>query len=142
MRLVMLLMKRDRFQTEDQIKKHIVHSKKHRPGQENPAEAELMCLFKSSRQQTWLVSTSHCVYFIVDDLKKDAPHISWSRRKEQLLDHKSRKPKFNIFPTPQNKRTGRVNLQLGDTVKGWLYSRSMYDEPAVKSYVSKLIMSP
>lgn len=135
--VVTLLGYRD-FYSEDQIKELVRQSKYFgTEGEESAASANTLLLFRTSKQQTWLVATNQRLYCILDDLRNDSPGIQWAEPRDSLLSGQHVIAK--ITTSPKSEKTGRVNI--GDRRKNWLFSKSLFkgDDVEVVSSIKRLI---
>jgi len=96
------------FWGEEEIKELIRRSKAFDSANESPSSSLSLLIFQTSKQQTWLVSTSERLYCILDDIRKPRPKIQWSSKKQSLS------PDGNyesvIVTGPKSEKSGLVDI--------------------------------
>ena len=60
---------RSDFASPEEIKEFIRRSKNFDKSKEDPSTAHPLLIFKTSKQQTWLVATPERLYCVLDDLR-------------------------------------------------------------------------
>lgn len=135
MRLAELLLNPDRFWDEEAIKQFITHSKNFDASKEVPADADALLMFETSKQKTWLVSTHERMYCILDDTRKDKPHINWSMARNRLVDGNN--VTINVNAREKSKKTGLVDIS--DQHKDWLYTKQLFSDESVVDAITGLI---
>jgi hypothetical protein len=137
MKLTELLSGRADFESKTEITQYVRNSKNFSPATEDPSKAEALLIFSTSKQHTWLVSTSERLYCILDDLRKDRPHINWSMPRSRLFDGK----KFiaNIRTREKNEVTGL--LDVTESHQDWLYTKRLFSEVPLEKRVRDLLTS-
>lgn len=123
----------ENFKSEDEIKSFIRNSRNFDKSSENPEKAHALLIFKTSKQQTWLVATEKRLYCILDDNRKDQPNINWSERRESL-----RLELDNVKSYSLDKR--KTVVDIGSKHKGWLYSRNLFPQKPVEEAINNFIM--
>lgn len=68
------------FLSFDEIKAELRKSGKYRDQPSELADARGMLIFSTSKQQTWLIATSHRLYCVIDDKRESKPEMRWSIR--------------------------------------------------------------
>ena len=85
--------------------------------------SEEIILFRTSRQQTWLIVSNTTVYCILDDKEKKSILFKWKMNKEELIDSVGNF-NLNISTGDYKGNTGTINF--GEQHKGWLYSKKLF----------------
>jgi hypothetical protein len=130
-----LLHGRDDFESKMGICRFIVNSKNFDPERENPDEAEALLIFSTSRQHTWLVATKERLYCILDDIRKDKPHINWSIPKQALVSGQD--VTVGISSRDKSQLSGLVDIS--DKHPGWLYTKRLFPISSVENEIRSLI---
>jgi len=123
------------FWAEDRIRKLITKSKKFDGSQESPDDARSLLIFRTSKQQSWLVATPERLYFILDDARKPGPHISRSDSRKSLLNQGSLAD--IVKARPHTERTGVI--EIGQGRRGWYYSRLLFTDRPIEDEVVELL---
>jgi len=123
------------FETDEGIRQFITRSRNFDPNTEDPSEAELLLIFQTSNQQTWLVATRERLYCILDDIRKDQPHINWSMPKGQLVT--DNKVTVEIVTKERRKRSGLVDISSKH--ENWLYTKHLFSESGIEDQIRNLI---
>lgn len=116
---------------------YVRKSKNFDPKTEDLTRAEALLIFITSKQQTWLVSTSERLYCILDDIRKDEPHINWSISRSRIFQDNV--PTISLEARDKTELTGF--LDIGDTHRGWLYTKRLFSEKPVQQRVLELLES-
>ena len=85
--------------------------------------SEEIILFRTSRQQTWLIVSNTTVYCILDDKEKKSILFKWKMNKEELIDSVGNF-NLNISTGDYKGNTGTINF--GEQHKDWLYSKKLF----------------
>ena len=115
------------FSSKEEIKQLITKSVNFDPQIENPVTAKTLLFFQSPKQKTWLVATPHRLYCILDDIRKDEPHINWSLSKSKIISHNTLT--LEIRSHSPSTATGRIDF--GNSHKFWLYSKHIFEDRGV-----------
>ena len=102
---------------------------------ENIDTSDILMIFKTSSQQSWLVFTEQRVYFVLDDKNETQPDVRWRRVKEKLVA--DGRVLINLKLEDKSEETGRVNI--GKMNKGFLYSKRLFYEVGIKKRIYELI---
>jgi len=124
-----------RFHSEDEIKSSIESSKNYRG--EKPKETQILLIFKTSKQRTWLVATNKRLYCILDDIRITKPYINWSMGKDSLTDNGKVSVEISIHD--KSDRTGLVDI--GSSHRGWLFTKSLFRDNPIELSIKNLIAS-
>ena len=122
------------FRPEKEIKDWITRSKNYE--KEDPNSAHLLEFFSTSKQRTYLVSTPKRMYCILDDSRKDNPHINWSIARNEL--EKDDKIIMTISTSEKTENTGLVDI--GPRHKNWLFTRSLFLQTSIANSIQQLIL--
>ena len=135
MRLFELFDDSDSFHTADGIRGYIKNSKNYED--EDTASSQVLLFFKTSKQRTYLVATNKRLYCILDDARKDNPHINWSMGKKYLVQNG--KLLISIKAHDKTRNTGLVDV--GVNHKNWLYTKELFKETSIENSINKFIVS-
>ncbi len=122
------------FRSEADIRLCIKNSKNYKG--EEPSTARLLTIFSTSKQRTYLVATSERLYCILDDARKDAPHINWSIAKGEILSNG--RMLIDIRTRDKTDKTGIVDI--GQKHEGWLFTKGLFLKKDLKASVEELII--
>ena len=125
-----------KFHPEQEVKQFIVNSKEYEEDKESPLDSEALVIFETSKQKTWLVITKERLYCILDDVRKQKLNISWSIRKNIVIEDNT--VNLKIKTKDNTARTGFVDI--GDQHKDWLYSKSLFKKQDISSEIEKFII--
>jgi len=123
----------ENFKSENEIKSFIRNSRNFEQSAENPEKAHALLIFKTSKQQTWLVATRKRLYCILDDNRKDQLNINWSERRENLEQELD-----NVKAYSLDER--KTVVDIGSKHKGWLYSRNLFPNKPVEEAINNFIL--
>lgn len=123
------------FRSDTEIKEWIRESKNY--AGEDPILAEAFMFFSTSKQRTYLVTTKNRLYCILDDSRKDHPHINWSIPKDRVMGEDGLM--FSIKAKDKSKKTGLVDI--GEKHKNWLYSKELFSSSSIESSMEDFIIS-
>jgi hypothetical protein len=126
---------REGFEACEGIVRSISGSKNFNSETENPGDADALLIFSTPKQQAWLVATSERLYGIVDDLRKDKPHINWSIPKRKLVSGENVSTK--LISRDKNELSGLIDI--GETCSNWLYTKRLFVNDHIKNQVRSLI---
>lgn len=135
MKLSELFDKNAFFRSETEIKEHIKNSKNY--NNELPGSANLLMFFQTSKQRTYLVATTKRLYCILDDARKDKPHINWSMPMNEVVDNNELL--FTLNTKEKSPKTGLIDI--GPKHKNWLFSTSLFNKSTVTSTIEKFLLS-
>lgn len=123
------------FRSEAEIKEWITESKNYQ--QEDTSKAEFLKFFSTSKQRTYLVATPKRLYCILDDSRRDSPHVNWSISKtEALCEGDLRLP---ISTRSKSRSTGLVDF--GGSHKNWLYTKDLFSSLGIEKAVTGFVVS-
>ena len=126
-----LLGRRNLF-SEEEIIAWVKNSKRYDPAKENLEEANTLLIFQTGIQQTWLVATNARLYNILDDVRKDTPHINWSIPQRRFQGPNA----LQIEARSYKERTGLVDF--GDRHRNWLYSTDLFEKKSIEESIVDL----
>tara|TARA_B100000315_G_C14442213_1_gene525235 strand:+ start:435 stop:845 length:411 start_codon:yes stop_codon:yes gene_type:complete len=121
------------FRAEKDIKSCIKNSKNYE--EEDPMSTNLLLIFSTSKQRTYLVASSKRLYCILDDIRKDVPRINWSLRRNSLKSNGQ--IIINILSRDKTEKTGLVDI--GSNHKNWLFSKKLFERLDIVSSIKNLI---
>lgn len=135
MKLDELLAGRPDFASQAEVIAFARKSKNFDPADEDLTHADALLIFSTSKQHTWLVATDKRLYCILDDIRKDQPHINWSMPKRDLVSG-------NDVVVPVNSRgksefSGLVDI--GASHPGWLFTKRLFSTKSVKESIRSLL---
>lgn len=135
MRLSEVLLGSREFYQEEGIRDAVVNCPYFDSSVENIEKADLLLIFKTSTQQSWLVFTEQRIYFVLDDKGETKPDVRWRRVKDHLVADN----RVTIDLKLENKsgKTGRVNI--GRMNKGFLYTKGLFESNSIKNAIYSLI---
>lgn len=121
------------FRSEEEIKSYISNSKKYK--QENPSDAKLLKIFSTSKQRTYLVITDKMIYCILDDARKNKPHLNWSKTRDNFFDGKN----LTVAVTTREKSTTTGLVDFGSDHKNWLFTKSLFKDISIENKLKSLL---
>lgn len=128
-----LLGRRDFYKQQEII--DIARNSKHYNSQlENLSQAEALKIFQTSKQRTWLVSTNERMYCILDDNRKEIPHVKWSIPKSNLIY--GDKVSIEIKRQNYSEKSGLVDIGQR---RNWLYSKKLFNKLTIEESIKNLI---
>jgi hypothetical protein len=136
MRFSDVLSGRSDFASRPDVIRYVENSKNFDPRKEDLADAKALLLFSTSKQHTWLVSTSERLYCILDDIRKERLHINWSMPRWRLLD---RPLTQNLTVKDNTPNTGLVDIT--EDHKDWLYTKRLFSDVPVEKQIADLVNS-
>jgi hypothetical protein len=128
-----LLGKRDLLNPEE-IAEQVKNAPEFNATKENPATANLLLLFKTSRQQTWLVVTPERLYCILDDVREPRPEVRWSIAKAEIISNGELILPISVREHSRN--SGRLDI---GSHKNWLFSKALFAAIPVQEAITALI---
>jgi len=127
-----LLGRRDFFSRNEIIT--YARKSRHYSSKENLNQAKALKIFQTSKQKTWLVSTNERMYCILDDNRKQEPHVKWSIPKSDIIDDD--KISINIKTRDYSEKSGLVDI---GTKVGWKFTKKLFTKVNVKRSIKNLI---
>ena len=137
MDLTSTVLGRRNFVSKRDIINVVRHSSNYNSGKENLKDADALLIFKTSNQQTWIVSTNERLYCILDDVRKDTPHINWSDPKEQHVSQNMVITKIRV--RDKSEKTGLVDI--GANHRNWYFSKDLFRDEGIEKRIQGLIAS-
>lgn len=128
-----LLGRRDFF-SRNEIINHAKKSKHYNFNKENLDQAKALKIFHTIKQKTWLVSTNERLYCILDDNRKEEPHVKWSIPKSDIID--SNKISIKIKTKDYSEKSGLVDI---GPKEGWKFSKKLFAKVNIKERIKNLI---
>ena len=123
------------FMSKSEITSFIRKSKHFDAQKEDPKDAGALLIFQTSKQQTWIVSTSERLYCILDDIRKDNPNINWSMPKDAIL--KGNRMTLDITTREKSDKTGLVDI--GSKHRNWLFTKWLFENTKIEDRIQDLI---
>ncbi|MBL4762056.1 MAG: hypothetical protein JKY93_05075 [Gammaproteobacteria bacterium] len=123
------------FRSDTEIKQWIRQSKNY--NNENLQSTDLLIFFSTSKQRTYLVATKKRLYCILDDSRKDSPHLNWSMSINNVVD--SDGLLFSITAKDKSKATGLVDIS--NKHKNWLFSKDLFVSKNIEESMKAFIVS-
>lgn len=124
-----------KFWKEEKIRDIVAKSKNFNQIDESVERSRSLLIFETSKQRTWLVSTSHRLYCVLDDIRKDRPKLQWSMSKTEIAPNSNYDESIKI--KPETEKTGLVDI--GTKHKNWLYSTRLFTSSGLDSDISNLL---
>lgn len=121
------------FHSVDDIKNTIKNSKNY--NQEDPKSAQVLNFFSTSKQRTYLVATSERLYCILDDVRKEKPHINWSMPKSDVKGVDGLK--LDITSRDKTAKIGLVDI--GNKHRKWLYTKDLFPSKEIKASIQEFL---
>lgn len=121
------------FRNTNDIKSAIKMSKNYEG--EDPDSAKLLKIFSTSKQRTYLVATNLRLYCILDDVRKNSPHINWSMGRGDIKD--DNRIKLNITSRDKTDKTGLVDI--GEKHKRWLYTKELFLSKNIEASIEEFL---
>jgi hypothetical protein len=118
--LIAILLGRRYFYKQKDIIDTTRNSKHYNSQVENLSQVEALKFFQTSKQRTWLVSTNERMYCILDDNRKEIPHIRWSIPKNNLIY--DNKVSIEIKTQNYSEKSGLIDI---GQIHNWLYSQKI-----------------
>ncbi len=122
------------FWGEEDIR-FLIKRSKNFTSDESPDKAKSLLIFQTSKQQTWLVSTSKRLYCILDDIRKRSPKIQWSTAKESFGSGANYIAA--ISTRTKTEKTGLVDI--GPMHKNWLYTKAFFNKVSIEKEIDALL---
>ena len=122
------------FRSEEDIKLWIKNSKNYQG--EDIRSAEILLIFSTSKQRTYLVATPESLYCILEDVRKSKPHINWSMPKKALISNGE--VAISISFRDKSEKTGLVDI--GSTHKNWLFTKKLFRDSDIASSIKEFIV--
>jgi len=122
-----------RFRSEREIRGFIIQSKGYQD--EDPDRANVLLIFSTSKQRTYLVATELRLYCILDDNRKPEPHVNWSLPRDQVAGDEA--PILDLETRDKTDRTGLIDI--GGRHKQWLFSRDLFVQQPIETQVADLV---
>jgi hypothetical protein len=135
MRLSSILLGGRSFFKEDGIRQTVKKCSYFVPSTENIDSSDLLLIFKTSTQQTWLVFTEQRVYFVLDDIRQTDPEVRWRRIKDKLVT--GNRVAIDLKLEGKSEKTGRINI--GRMNKGFFYTKHLFLGSSIKKRIYTLI---
>ncbi len=124
-----------KFWSEEKIRDLITKSKNFNSEYESIEKSDSLLLFETSKQRTWLVSTSDRLYCILDDARNERPKLQWSIMKSDLLQGSD--CESSIKTKTKTEKTGLVDF--GTKHRNWLYSTRLFTSSSLERQLSDLL---
>lgn len=125
------------FASKTDIMDYIKNSKNFDPNKENPRQSEALLIFSTSKQHTWLVASSERLYCILDDIRKENPHINWSMAKFALIS--GNQVTIQLKTRPHTDNTGLVDIS--DDHRDYLFTPRLFSDAPIEERIAKLIQN-
>lgn len=140
MKLSQLFDDQGSFHGQVEILEKIAQSANFQSDIESISDDPMLLLFKTSKQQTWLVATSKRLYCLLDDARTGELKLVWSMSKSSLVDENDSLVKFS---TRQEYKANTGLIDFGPKHKNWLYSKALFNgedpAPPISAFISNKI---
>ncbi len=135
MKLYELFQSSNEFRSLNEIKKTI---KSHPDYQgEDLENCEVLTIFKTSKQKTYLIFTNQRMYCVLDDIRKSQPRYNWSMSKRELV--KDGELNIEIIEHEKTSETGVVDIS--NKHRGWLYTKYIFRGKPISRKIRSSILS-
>lgn len=124
------------FYEKDEIINFIPNSKNYNEKYESTTKSDALLIFKTSKQQTWLVASNKRLYIILDDIRKDKPNINRSIAKNKLMDSDD-EITASIEEQQKSDKTGVLKIE--GMKKGYLFSKVLFSYDPIINKVMGLL---
>ncbi len=124
-----------KFFCETDIRNLISRSKNFDISNESPEQAKSLLIFQTSKQQTWLVSSSIRLYCILDDVRKSKLSIQWSLPKTSIGNNGNYDDAISC--RQKTEKTGYVDI--GWQHKNWLYTKQFFIQTPINEQINQLM---
>jgi hypothetical protein len=135
MSVASFLLGRRPFAERSEIIEFVKNSENYDPEKDDLSKADALLIFQTSKQQTWLVSSSERLYCILDDLRKDKPHINWSMPKATIISA----GKINLQIKTRDETVNSGLVDIGPTHTNWYFSKRLFSKVPIKKSIYDLI---
>jgi hypothetical protein len=135
MKLGEFLAGRPDFASKSEVIDSVRKSKNFDSTDEDLQHADALLIFSTSKQHTWLVSTDKRLYCVLDDLRKDEPHINWSISRRDLI--RDNQVVVSVGSRDKSEFTGLVDI--GTAHRDWLYTKRLFSTESVEGSIRKLL---
>lgn len=130
-----LFMERENFVDENLIKKYIVESKYFNPDEEDIKSVGQLLILETDIQKTYLISSNKRLYFIVDDIRRQKPHVNWSIDKSDIIANG-----HLTAPIEAKRKTSKAGiLNIGNKFTNGLYSTDLFTEETLTVRLQELL---
>lgn len=135
MKLDELLAGRPDFASQTEIINFARNSKNFDAATEDLEHADALLIFSTSKQHTWLVASDKRLYCILDDIRKDQPHINWSMPRRELVAESN-----VVVPVKLRDKSEFTGLvDIGAAHLGWLFTKRLFSTKSVKESIRDLL---
>ncbi len=135
MKLADLFVGRPDFASKQKIIEYVRASKNFDATAEDLSKADALLIFSTSKQHTWLVASSERLYCVLDDIRKDEPHINWSIPRRSVVSHGQIVLPIQI----QDKSNFTGLLSIGDARKDWMYTKRLFSRQPIEVQIKDLL---
>ena len=96
-----------------------------------------LLIFDTSKQRSWLVSTSKRLYNILDDVRKEAPHVNWSIPRQAIVVDDELKLNVSFEKTSANSGV----VLIGPEHKSRKFSTKLFNNLSIDKSIESLVSS-
>lgn len=132
---ILSLLGRRPFAEKSEIIECVRNSKNYEDDKEDINKADAILIFKTSKQQTWIVSTSERMYCILDDLRNETPHINWSMRKDSIANNDD----ITLPIKTRDKSNTSGLVDIGTKHTDWYFSKQLFSATPIEESIRSLI---
>lgn len=122
------------FKSKNEIIDAVYNSSQFDSSKESKHSSEALLIFQTSKQQTWLVSTSERLYCVLDDIDKGLTKVQWFIPSGDLIS--DNKVIANISVKNKSHNTGLLSI---NDHKNWLFSKRLFTMYEIESSIHDLI---
>ena len=135
MKLSELLFGRKDFMSGEQIIALVTKSEQFDNEREPREGMASKLIFRTSRQQTWLVSSTQRLYCGLDDLHKGTTHVKWAIPRDEIFQD----DQFVLELKSRSKTNDTGLVDIGPNHKDWLYSKCLFEYQSIGDAIQQLL---
>jgi len=124
------------FLSKTDVIQYAKNSKNFDSATEDLTKSDALLIFSTSKQHTWLTLTPQRLYCVLDDIRKDQPHINWSIPRSRILEEGD---KITLSLAARDKTEVTGLLDIGEAHPGWLYTKRLFAETPIDQCVRALL---
>ena len=134
MKLSDLLAGRPDFAPKIEIIDQVKRSRNFSSNNERLDAADALLIFSTSKQHTWLVATNLRLYCILDDVRRDEPHINWSLPAKRIFSSQ----RYILKITVQDKSSLTGTITIEGISRPWLFTKRLFNGSPIEESIRQL----